>query len=155
MTIRATAPPLAFVYDRHLAGNKALLTMRARTCAAYADDQGWDVGGWFVDTGDAALLLNQRPNFERLMRAIAAADKERVRVCLVLDWDRISNDRAKRDILVRRLVGLGARVETCFGERVTPDDHRKSVSNPTGVPRHLPAPGRDALGVPLTGGWTG
>ncbi|AEW95625.1 MULTISPECIES: recombinase family protein [Streptomycetaceae] len=120
-------PPLAFVYDRHLSGPRAQLAVRARTCADYADRRGWEVGGWFVDTGDAALTLNHRPNFERLMRALVGVEEGRVRVCLVLDWDRFSSDRAKRDILVRRLVGLGARVETCFGECVVPGGRAGSV----------------------------
>ncbi|AEW99203.1 recombinase family protein [Streptantibioticus cattleyicolor] len=125
---------VAFVYDRYFTGPRDILRQRAQTCAAYADKQGWEIGGWFVDTGDAALLLNQRPNFERLMRAIAAADRGRPRVCLVLDWDRISNDRAKRGILVRRLLGLGARVETCFGERILPDGRTEPAGLLSGVP---------------------
>nr|WP_202447431.1 recombinase family protein [Streptomyces sp. SID5468] len=119
-----------------MAGPRGVLERRARVCADHADRQRWEIGGWFVDTGDAALLLNQRPNFERLMRTLAAADKERPRVCLVHDWDRISHDRAKRTILVKRLLALGARVETCFGERILPDGR----SEPAGLLPGAPLP---------------
>jgi DNA invertase Pin-like site-specific DNA recombinase len=112
-----TERPLAFIYDRHATANKVMLQLRLEACAQYAEAQGWQIGGWFVDEGDDALTTDKRPAFEAMLNTVRAASIDVPRVCLVHDWDRLSHDQESRRLLTRRVLHLGTWVETCHGEQ--------------------------------------
>ncbi|MBV9026569.1 MAG: recombinase family protein [Streptomycetaceae bacterium] len=116
-----TQHPLAFIYDRLATVNRVILQLRLETCAQYAGAQGWQIGGWFVDEGDDALTTDRRPAFDAMCNTIRAAGVDAPRVCLLHDWDRLSRDKETCGLLTGRVLRLGARVETCFGEQRRPD----------------------------------
>lgn len=111
----------AYVYDRHATASTVVLQLRLEACAQYADAHGWQIGGWFVDEGDDALTNDKRPAFEAMLNTLHAAGVDTPRVCLVNDWDRLSRDQEARGLLTRRVLHLGAWVETCRGEQRRPD----------------------------------
>ncbi|MCQ4081757.1 recombinase family protein [Streptomyces sp. RB6PN25] len=117
----AEQPALAYVYDRHATANTVVLRLRLQVCAQYAEAQGWMIGGWFVDEGDDALTNDRRPAFEAMLNTIRVAGVDTPRVCLAYDWDRLSRDQEARGLLTRRVLHLGAWVETCCGEQRRPD----------------------------------
>ncbi|AEW96095.1 MULTISPECIES: recombinase family protein [Streptomycetaceae] len=131
--MRSPQPTLAFVYDRCCTSDTTELERRLKACGEYVVAQGWGFGGWWRDTGDQALVNDHRPAFDTLLRTMRAAEGCQ-RVCLVYDWHRLSHDLGKRTILVRRLLGLGATVETCFGERMTPDGRHEPLGSLSGMP---------------------
>jgi DNA invertase Pin-like site-specific DNA recombinase len=137
MTFRtdsSASPPLAFVYDRRATVNKVILQLRLETCAQYAEAQGWQIGGWFVDEGDDALTADRRPAFDAMCNTIRAADIDTPRVCLVYDWHRFSCDQQACGLLTHRVLRLGARVETCFGEQRRPDGTWVQRARPATAP---------------------
>ena len=112
--------PLAFIYDRHVTVIEDELDRRLNACMAYLSEHGWDFAGQWIDRGDHALTDDHRPEFDALLRAITAAG-DRPRVCLIHDWGRLSHDMATRGLMTRRVLLLGGWVETCRGEKRTPD----------------------------------
>ncbi|MGW7007605.1 recombinase family protein [Streptomyces sp. NPDC054933] len=117
----ADQPPLVFIYDRHATLHREVLLLRLEVCATYADQQGWTIGGWFLDEGDDALTNDKRPAFESMLNTVRAAGADAPRVCLVHDWHRLSRDDEARGLLTRRVLHLGGWVETSLGERRQPD----------------------------------
>ncbi|MGW7001268.1 recombinase family protein [Streptomyces sp. NPDC054933] len=117
----ADPPTLAFIYDRQATKNPLTLEVRLKACADYVDRQGWGYGGWFVDRGDAALALDRRPALDHLCNTMRAAGADKHRVCLVFNWERFAYDVEVRGLLTRRVLTLGGWVETCQGEKRTPD----------------------------------
>jgi DNA invertase Pin-like site-specific DNA recombinase len=132
--VTADQKPLAFVYDRLVTTNKVILQLRLEACAQYVEKQGWEVGGWFVDEGDDALTTDRRPAFDAMCNTIRAAGADVPRVVLVHDWDRFSRDREACGLLTRRLLQLGVRIETCFGEQRRPDGTYVQRARPTTAP---------------------
>lgn len=116
--------PLTFIYDRaRVAGATADLWRRER-CAGYAAEQGWDMAGRWLDTGENALSLDIRPQFDAMLRAIATAVDTTECVCLITSWARLSHDTAARKVLATRILQAGARIETISGERYYPNGRR-------------------------------
>ena len=113
-----SAPPvLAFIYDRCVTSNPALLDLRLIACTEHLAERGWDGGGRFVDFGDNALSNAARPAFDDMLRAMTqAADRERV--CLVYDWGRLSHDATHRQEFTHAVLGAGAWLATVDGEAV-------------------------------------
>jgi DNA invertase Pin-like site-specific DNA recombinase len=126
--------PLAYIYDRVATTNRVVLQLRLEACAQYADAQGWEIGGWFVDEGDDALTTDKRPSFDAMCNTIRAASVDTERVCLVNDWDRLSRDQEALGLFTRQVLQLGARVETCFGEQRRPDGTWVQRARPTTAP---------------------
>jgi DNA invertase Pin-like site-specific DNA recombinase len=126
--------PMTFVYDRLATANKVILQLRLETCAEYAQAQGWEIGGWFVDEGDDALTADRRPAFDAMCNTIRAAGADVPRVCLVYDWHRLSCDQEACGLLTRRLLQLGAQVQTCFGEQRRPDGTWVQQARPATAP---------------------
>ncbi|MCQ4041617.1 recombinase family protein [Streptantibioticus rubrisoli] len=112
--------PLAFIYDRCATKSTAELERRLEACGEYVTAHGWGFGGWWRDNGDYALTNDRRPAFDTLLRTMRAAGND-PRVCLVYDWDRLSRDTRVRRVMTRRVLLLGGWVETCRGEKRTPD----------------------------------
>jgi DNA invertase Pin-like site-specific DNA recombinase len=110
-------PWLAFVYDRHATKNTVVLDLRLAHCARYAEAKGWTIGGWFLDHGTDALTNDHRPAFATMLNAVRNAGADIPRVVLVHDWYRFSRDDEARGLLTRRIIHLGANVETCDGEQ--------------------------------------
>jgi DNA invertase Pin-like site-specific DNA recombinase len=119
--VNAALQTLAFVYDRHATIAREILRLRLETCAKYADRQGWQIAGWFVDEGDDALANDHRPTFHAMLNAIRAAGADAPRVVLVHDWQRFSHDDEARGLFTRTVLHLGTWVETTSGEQRTPD----------------------------------
>jgi hypothetical protein len=111
-------PPLAFLYDRCLTSNAAMLELRCTALAEYVEERGWAQAGYFVDYGDAALTNDNRPAFDELLRTMGRATGLE-RVCLVYDWGRLSHDADHRQEFTRRALGAGGWLETIGGETVT------------------------------------
>jgi DNA invertase Pin-like site-specific DNA recombinase len=110
-------PPLAFLYDRCLTENAAMLELRCTALAEYVEERGWAQAGVFVDYGDAAMTNDRRPSFEELLRSMArATDVDRV--CLVYDWGRLSHDAGHRQVFTRRVLGAGGWLASLNGETV-------------------------------------
>jgi DNA invertase Pin-like site-specific DNA recombinase len=127
-----TTKPLALIYDRHATANKVVLQLRLETCTQYAEAKGWQIGGWFLDTGDDALTDHQRPAFDAMLNTVRSASADIPRVVLIHDWDRLSRDQKALDLFTRRVLQLGASVETCRGEQRTPDGRYTQVGRLTG-----------------------
>jgi hypothetical protein len=69
-----------------------------------------------------------------MCNTIRAADADTPRVCLVYDWHRLSCDQEACGLLTRRVLRLGARVETCFGEQRRPDGTWVQRARPATAP---------------------
>jgi DNA invertase Pin-like site-specific DNA recombinase len=120
-------PPVAFIYDRHAIANRAVLQLRLEACAQYADAQGWGIGGWFLDIGDDALTNDKRPSFDAMLNTLRSAGSDTAQVVLVHDWVRLSRDRKACGLFTRRVLQSGGWVETCRGDKRTPDGRYTQV----------------------------
>ncbi|MEU6173961.1 recombinase family protein [Streptantibioticus parmotrematis] len=116
-----TESPVAYVYDRHATRAIGMLNARMDACTIYMEAKGWRGGGRWLDVGDDALSDDRRPAYDALLRTVHAAGSDVRRVVLVHDWDRLSRDPAACGLLTRRVLTLGAWVETTFGEQRRPD----------------------------------
>ncbi|MEU6172106.1 recombinase family protein [Streptantibioticus parmotrematis] len=114
-------PPIVFVYDRHATTATGMLQARMDACTAYLETKGWTGGGRWLDVGDDALSDDRRPAFDAMLRTIEAAGTGVARVVLVPDRDRLSRNPAACGLLTRRVLLLGAWVETTLGEQRRPD----------------------------------
>ncbi|OKH97787.1 hypothetical protein A6A06_31980 [Streptomyces sp. CB02923] len=110
-----TTPPLAFVYDRNVTRSRGMLEMRVAGCRAYAERQGWEVAGWWVDFGDAALG-GERPELGALIGVLGRVVVVRRAFCLVHHWNRFAHDVEGRLALQRRVARVGGYSATTFGE---------------------------------------
>lgn len=109
--------PLAFLYDRRDTPTRAVTLVRIETCRQYADAQGWDVAGDWIDEGEAALT-DRRPEFDILISKMLGAHRGgREVVCLVTDFGRLSSNPETRARFVKRVHLVGGRIETIAGER--------------------------------------
>ncbi|MEU1624294.1 recombinase family protein [Streptomyces sp. NPDC020096] len=126
--------PLAFIYDRNATANKGALQIRLAACARYAAGNKFEIGGWFLDTGDEALTNDHRPAFEALLNTLRAAATGRPCVCLVYDWERISREEAACGLFTGKVLQRGGWVETCFGEKRTPDGRYVQVGRLSSAP---------------------
>jgi DNA invertase Pin-like site-specific DNA recombinase len=129
-----TTKPLAFIYDRHATANKVILQLRLEACAQYVEARGWDIGGWFLDTGDDALSNDKRPSFNAMLNTLRSAGADTRRVVLVNDWDRLTRDREACGLFTSRVLQSGGWVETCRGEQRTPDGRYTQVGRLTSGP---------------------
>lgn len=112
------APPvLAFVHDRCVTENRAMLELRLAACTEYFVERGWDSAGQFIDRGDDALTNDTRPQFDAMLRAMTEA-AGRERVCLVFDWGRLSHDAMHRQEFTHAALGAGAWLTTVGAESV-------------------------------------
>jgi DNA invertase Pin-like site-specific DNA recombinase len=127
---------LAFVYDRHATLAREMLRLRLELCAEYAEKQGWAIGGWFVDEGDDALTCDRRPAFATMLNAVRNAGADVPRVVLVHDWYRFSRDNDARSQLTRRIIHLGATVETCNGQQRRADGTYATPGGQLTAPSH-------------------
>jgi hypothetical protein len=123
------ARPLAFIYDRKTsdtASSEGILRLRLGACREWAAVRGYDTAtGEWVDRGDAALRMDRRPAFERLLAAMCAArDGGRTVLCLVNDWDRLANEALPQIEFRRRVQEAGGWTETALGE----NDHEPTSS---------------------------
>ncbi|MEU6175349.1 recombinase family protein [Streptantibioticus parmotrematis] len=110
-------PPLAFVYDRHVTQAIGMVQARMDACTAYLETKGWTSGGCWLDVGDDALSDDRRPAFDAMLCTVHAAGTGAQRVVLVHGWDRLSRDGHACGLLTRRVLLLGAWVETTLGEQ--------------------------------------
>ncbi|MFK8847193.1 hypothetical protein [Streptomyces sp. Ac-502] len=110
-----TTPPLAFVYDRCATRSHAMLEMRLAGCRTYAERQGWEVAGWWVDLGDAALG-GERPELGALVGVLGRQVVGRRAFCLVHHWNRFAHDVEGRLALQGRVAEAGGFSVTTFGE---------------------------------------
>ncbi|MBY8887884.1 recombinase family protein [Streptomyces sp. PTM05] len=115
-----TAATVAYLYDRHATTATGMLNARMDACTAYLEAKGWAGGGRWLDVGDDALSDDRRPAFDTMLNAIHAAGTAVERVVLVPDWDRLSRNPAACGLLTRRVLLLGAWVETTLGEQRRP-----------------------------------
>lgn len=111
----SAAPPLAYVYDRCVTPNPAMLELRLATCAEYVTEQGWEWGGQWVDKGDDALTSDRRPAFDALVCSMQSTPAV-PRVCLVYDWGRLSHSREQQRAFARRVLVAGGWLATIGGE---------------------------------------
>jgi DNA invertase Pin-like site-specific DNA recombinase len=114
-------PPLAFIYDRKTSdtsSSEGILRLRLGACREWASVRGYDVAdGEWVDRGDAALRMDHRPAFERLLDAMCEARAAgRAVLCLVNDWDRLANLALPQIDFRRKVQGAGGWTETAIGE---------------------------------------
>ncbi|MFF3273199.1 hypothetical protein ACFYWU_20075 [Streptomyces chrestomyceticus] len=126
----ATTPPLAFVYDRCATRSHAMLEMRLAGCRAYAERQGWEVAGWWVDFGDAALG-GERPELGALVGVLGRQVVVRRAFCLVHHWNRFAHDAEGRLTLQRRVAEAGGYSVTTFGESDGSDERAGYARVPT------------------------
>jgi DNA invertase Pin-like site-specific DNA recombinase len=127
--------PLAFIYDRCATANTTALELRLQVCQEYVTKHGCEFGGWWVDTGDQALTVHQRPAFDRLLDTMRSTPFGTPRVCLIHDRDRISRDAYASNIFTRRVLLSDGWVETCLGERRTSDGWQRQVGRRKPDPR--------------------
>ena len=81
------------------------LENQERRCRAYAEAQGWEVAGSFIDTGvSGSLALRDRPEGKRLMAAVEAGD---INVVVVLKVDRMTRNLRRGAETIGRLEELG------------------------------------------------
>lgn len=111
--------PRAFIYDRHATSSTAILDIRLDRCRAYAESQGWELAGIWIDLGDNALS-DHRPEFHALCLAMRAEPGPAV--CLVDDWDRIARDASISATMRRRVGQAGGHCETVGGESDAPEE---------------------------------
>lgn len=113
-----TAPQLAavaFIYDRHTTPDREALRRRLEACARYAREQGWEIAGWYVDSGPQALSFADRPALDRLVAVMGRYEAE-PRYLLTHNWARLSNDLAVQAAYARHVRGAGGTVCTVLGE---------------------------------------
>ncbi|MCT4356550.1 recombinase family protein [Streptomyces sp. Je 1-79] len=122
----------AFLYDRHATTITAALDIRLARCRAYAEQQGWEIAGTWVDLGDHALS-DARPQFSALCRAMAATPGPVV--CLVDDLDRLNRSAGHRAVMRRRVGSAGGYCATASGGTDRADG--------------LPSPSEGAAGDPF------
>lgn len=126
--------PLAYVYDRRVGLDSALLNRRLKECARYVTRHGWGFGGWWVDVGNDALNARSRPAFTALLNCVSDADPSVPRVCLIHDWGRLSHSLEDVDLFTGQVLALGAWVETCSGETRTPNGRETRTGHLTDRP---------------------
>lgn len=130
----AEATSVVFMYDRHATKATGMLRVRMDTCTAYMDKQGWSGGGRWLDIDSDALSSDRRPAFESMLRSILATPQTVPRVVLVHDWDRFSHNPDDVNLFTRRILRLGASVETCAGDRRTADGRYTTCGRPVSGP---------------------
>ncbi|MFJ5841882.1 hypothetical protein ACIQGO_34940 [Streptomyces shenzhenensis] len=113
----SAAPPLAYIYDRCATDNRVVLDLRLHALGEYVKERGWGWGGSWVDEGDRALISDDRPAFDTLVRSMEAS-LGRERVCLVYDWGRLCHDRIHRQVFARRILLAGGWLSTISGDIV-------------------------------------
>jgi hypothetical protein len=99
---------VAFIYDRR--GPTLGLRARLQACGTYAVAQGWEIGGWHVDTEPEALTDHDRPALDAAVRAMGRAGPARRRVLLVATLDCLSGDSGARQALIVRVTAAGGEV---------------------------------------------
>lgn len=111
-------PPLAFIYDRRTSDTDAsegVLRLRLGACRLYADQQGWEQAGEWIDHGDAALSMTCRPQFEMMLGLIRHHAATREVICLIADWQRLANDAQPLARFRYQVDQAGGRVVTSAG----------------------------------------
>jgi hypothetical protein len=108
-------PPLAFIYDRNASRSTLLLNARLLGCQSHAEHHGWDIAGEWLDLG-AHALDNTRPQFSELVAAMQSEATRRTVICLVHNWNRLTNDPEDRINLQQRVAQAGGHTETTFEE---------------------------------------
>ncbi|MFH8346157.1 recombinase family protein [Streptomyces sp. NPDC018045] len=121
----APTPPLAFIYDRNATRSRAMLEMRISGCRTYAERQGWEVAGWWVDFGDEALG-KERPELGALVGVLVRMVVVRRAFCLVHHWNRFAHDIEGRHALQRRVARVGGYSATTFGESDARAGHERT-----------------------------
>ncbi|MFJ5952527.1 recombinase family protein [Streptomyces noursei] len=111
----ATRHPLAFVYVRCASRSHRQLHMRLEGCDHYVDRMGWVLAGRWFDLGDHALSTH-RPQLDTMLAAMRTEAGRREVMCLVHTWERLATDATHRQLLQRRIVEVGGRMATTFGE---------------------------------------
>ncbi|MEU9702335.1 recombinase family protein [Streptomyces sp. NPDC047981] len=117
----------AFLYDRHATSITAALDIRLARCRTFAEQQGWEIAGTWIDLGDHALS-DARPQFGALCRAMAATPGPVV--CLVDDFDRLNRAAGHRAVMRRRVGSAGGYCATASGEfdRADPAQRHRASS---------------------------
>jgi DNA invertase Pin-like site-specific DNA recombinase len=116
--------PVAFIYDRHTTPDRDALRRRLTASVAYVRDQGWEIGGWYVDSGACALSETERPALERLLLAVQGNSCVE-RYLVTHDWGRLSNDIGYQGLHARRVRLAGGAICTVVGG----ENSRGRVSN--------------------------
>lgn len=112
------AQPLAFIYDRAVSRtvqSRNALTTRLRECAEFARSEGWDIAGWYCDSGDLAFTGAHHPALDRAMLALRQHwDNGRGAelILLVHHWDRLSADLRAQATVIRLVRLSGGRTQT-------------------------------------------
>lgn len=113
MSTHADERMRAFLYDRHATTITAALDIRLDRCRAYAEQQGWQIAGIWIDLGDHALA-DARPQFSALCRVMAATPGPVV--CLVHDFDRLNRAAGHRAVMRRRIATAGGCCAAASGD---------------------------------------
>ena len=117
-------PITAYVYDRAPDPYGLQARHRVEATALYAAQEGWEMGGRWIDTGDAVLTPRCRPELDAMLDAIVRAPRGTASVVLVTSWTRFAHSHAGRQHIARRILGTGAWIETVSGEAIHPDGRR-------------------------------
>lgn len=107
----------AFIYDRHVTTSTVILDIRLDRCRAYAESNGWEIAGTWLDVGDDALG-NHRPQFDGLCAAMSLEPGPVV--CLVDGWDRFTRDASQSAVMRHRVGQAGGHCVTAGGESDAP-----------------------------------
>jgi len=123
------ADAVVYVYDRHTTPNADALRRRLEACSAYARDQGWDIGGWWVDKGDDALSSDTRPALDMLLRTMGDARDGTPRMLLIYDWDRLHSSSTVQAKYRYHVAEAGGVTVTTFGgnDSISPSRGRLSA----------------------------
>ncbi|SDN05781.1 Resolvase, N terminal domain [Actinacidiphila guanduensis] len=98
------------IYDRHTTPDRDALRHRLEACSAFARRQGWEIVGWYVDSGTDAFTYDRRPALDRLLHSMSQGTDDRR--LLIYDWSRLSNDLAVQAEYLRRVRGSGGTTNT-------------------------------------------
>lgn len=129
---------LAFIYDRKtsdIAASEGILRLRLEACREWAQTQGWEEAGEWIDYGDDALSVDQRPQLDSLLFVMRAHAVQRPVVCLVHDWTRLANIPGWQIALRRRVSKAGGWCETAVGDSDRTPTRRGSRSALHGLGR--------------------
>jgi DNA invertase Pin-like site-specific DNA recombinase len=127
MTTSCTGSPAlptvaVHIYDRLTTSNREGLRRRLEACSAFARQRGWEIAGWYVDSGTDAFRFGDRPALERLLSSMSVG--RGTRRLLIYDWNRLSNDLSWQAEFLRRVRRSGGATSTVLSGDDNPATQR-------------------------------